>query len=84
MSALFEYSAHFPESLVQILEVANAEGGGHGVEGVVFVREVEAVFLVEADHVVQSQLLHLLSSYLHHALRDVGTDEFFGMQHLCG
>ena len=42
---------------------------------------METIFLVEADHSVKSQLFYLLSSYLHHSLRDVCSDEFVGMQH---
>ena len=37
MSSLLQYSAHFAQSLVQVLEVADAEGGCYRIKGVVFV-----------------------------------------------
>ena len=56
MSALFQYPAHFLQSLVQVLEVSDAEGCGYCVEALVLEREVEAVFLGKGDGVFQSQL----------------------------
>ena len=74
MSAFFQYPAHFLQSLVQVLEVPDTEGCGYCVEALVLEREVEAVFLGKGDGVFQSQLLYLLSAYLHHAFRDVCSD----------
>ena len=43
--------------------------------------EVQAVFFLEADDVLQIFLFHFLSSDFHHALGYVCSDELLGMQH---
>ena len=84
MASLLQHSAHLGETLVEVLEVAYAKGGSDGIEGLVFIAQVQTVLLLETDHLVQSHALHLLPSYLHHALGDVSTHELFGMEHLSG
>ena len=37
MSSLLQYSAHFAQALVQVLEVADAEGGSYCIKCIVFV-----------------------------------------------
>ena len=64
MASLLQHSAHLGETLVEVLEVAYAKGGNDGIEGLVFIAQVQTVLLLETDHLVQSHALHLLPSYL--------------------
>ena len=81
MSALLQYSTHFLEPLIEVLEISYAECCRHCIEGFIREGEVQAVFFLEADDVLQFFLFHFLPSDFHHALGDVCSDEQLGMQH---
>ena len=83
MSALLQYSAHFLESLVEVLEVSYAECCRHCIEGLIREGEVQTVFFLETDDVLQIFLFYFLSSDFHHALGYVCSDELLGMQCFC-
>ena len=84
MASGFQYPADLSESLVEVCEVTDAEGCRHGIEGIAVLGEVQTVFFVKRDDVLQAFLLHFLTSDLHHALADVCPYECGGLQQLGG
>lgn len=84
MSPRLQNAAHLLQSLVKVREVTYTESRCHSVVGIVGIREVQTVFLLEGDDVLQSFLCHLLPTNLHHPLADVCPHQTGRFQHLCG
>ena len=71
---------HLREPLLDVLEVADTEGRRHGVERIVGVGQCRAVLLLERDDIRQSRLGYFLLADRHHAGREIGADDLFGVE----
>ena len=49
LAAWPQHTAHLSQALLKVGEIADAEGGGHGVECVVAKRQVKTVLTLEMD-----------------------------------
>ena len=82
VSTLVKYAAHFGKSLVEVGKVAYAKGCCHSVESLVGIRQCRAVLTLEADNTIEARLLNLLTTNVHHAFGNVGTNQPLGSEHL--
>ena len=84
MSSGNQYPVHFFQAEVQVFKITDAECHGNGIEPVVWERQSCTVLFRKRNLLVQSQLFYFFPSYVHHAFRNVRTNQFGRLQHLAG